>query len=156
MHWAVGWGANPIQIIFPIFLLFEASFGVACLLVHCLGNGSAVVSIGSALVLPQLFFLGLLIPIGNFSSWLQWVEYACFVKYGVNIAASAEFSSDLCVSKTICQQWAHSLVAADISTDSVWVYTMVLVLGFVVGARLLGQVALGARMRHAASTGQVK
>ena len=36
--------------------------------------------------LPQLLFSGLLIDVELIPSWLQWMEYLCYLKYCINIA----------------------------------------------------------------------
>ena len=60
-------------------------------------------------MLPQLLFIGLLIPIAGLADWLQWVENVCFVKYAVDLLAIYEFNNTNCHSPYICHSWSAML-----------------------------------------------
>ena len=117
------------------------------LLVGCIvPNAEVAQQSAPALFVPQLLFAGFFIKTAQIPEWLNWVQYLCGLKYGMNLFILNEFGS------ASRQDWPPELQAQaeyivlnnDIDPDAWWVYALVLIV-LICMFRLLAIAALAWR-----------
>jgi len=90
-YWAIGLKGNFAYIVLINWLLSIASTSLA-LLVGCgVASVEKAMQFAPLVLLPQMLFSGLFIPVNSIPVSLRWLQYACPLKYAINIAASVEF-----------------------------------------------------------------
>lgn len=99
-------------------------------------------------IAPQILFGGFFTSNDGMESWIGWAQWACTLKYAVNLLLSVEFDDD--VVPAARRPFAHALLRrADIETSDGWIgmYLGVL-LGIVFGLRTVAVVMLYVRSRN--------
>jgi len=90
-YWLMGLHGNWLLLVVFSWLLGITSSGLSLII------GSAVTSVEKAIqliplvMLPQMLFSGLFIPVDSIPSSLKWVQYLCPLKYAINLLAMTEF-----------------------------------------------------------------
>jgi len=120
--------------------LVMASWGLSiagastALLIGCnIGNAKTVQEVSTLMFVPQILFSGIFISINLIPSWLRWLQYACALKYAINLGVLAEFE-DLPGGEAI-------LASQDIHKEDAPFYAAVLI-GIFCVFRLLAMIGL--------------
>eukprot|EP00397_Hematodinium_sp_SG-2012_P055548 GEMP01067899.1.p1 GENE.GEMP01067899.1~~GEMP01067899.1.p1 ORF type:complete len:214 (+),score=19.16 GEMP01067899.1:229-870(+) len=102
------------------------------------------------ILVPQILFAGFFIRIAQMPIFIQWAQYLCFLKYGLNLIMIFEFEDPIrydCEAGT-CEAGAPLLSMNEIERDHWWLYTCVLIFMFI-GFRILSLIALSFKGREA-------
>ena len=90
--WALGGlRGNPLLLSAAVSLMALATSS-SVLVISCLSKTSkAAMQAAPAVLVPQMLFSGFFIRIDRVPKFLRWAQYACSLKYGINLAALIEF-----------------------------------------------------------------
>merc|ERR1712216_901246 len=123
-----------------IFYLVLITWGLTltasstALFVGCsVANAQSAQELAPLVLVPQILFTGIFIPIGLVPVWLRWLQYLAALKYAINLACIVEFSS--------LPGGDQLLATQDIDKDKVWLYAVILVC-ILAGFRLLAMINL--------------
>mmetsp|Transcript_15002 Transcript_15002/g.38536 ORF Transcript_15002/g.38536 Transcript_15002/m.38536 type:complete len:649 (-) Transcript_15002:139-2085(-) len=87
----------------PIYYFIFAGFGLSmvaqslALLLGCVVSAVKVaVELSPLVFVPQIVFSGLFIQVSQIPVWLRWAQYACCLKFAINLFMVIEFSGPAC------------------------------------------------------------
>jgi len=90
-YWIMGLHGNFILLVLAAWLLAISSSGLA-LLVGCgVASVEKAMQLAPLVLIPQLLFSGLFVPVGSIPASLRWVQYVVPLKYAVNLFGAIEF-----------------------------------------------------------------
>jgi len=90
-YWIMGLHGNFILLVLVAWLLALSSSGLA-LLVGCgVASVEKAMQLAPLVLIPQLLFSGLFVPVGSIPASLRWVQYVVPLKYAVNLFGTIEF-----------------------------------------------------------------
>eukprot|EP00041_Stephanoeca_diplocostata_P023398 m.574731 g.574731 ORF g.574731 m.574731 type:complete len:761 (+) comp22282_c0_seq4:105-2387(+) len=97
----VPWKIMDLQgdIIFLIFAAFALSLvanSMALVMGCALSSVKVALELSPLIFVPQILFSGVFITIDQIPTWLRWAQYACSLKFAVNIMAVVEFNDNAC------------------------------------------------------------
>lgn len=113
------------------FLLGVVSSSLAVVLGCIVPDLRTVGELGPLLFVPQLLFAGLFVRISQIPGYLQWVQYTCGLKYGINLIIMTELSdcgatsATPTVANTAC---ANFLSIQDIKRDEWHIYVGIMLI----------------------------
>lgn len=148
-YWLIGFSGNFALFVLTLWLVQLTSASYAYSIGALVSDAKQGQEFAPLLLVPQLLFAGVFIPIAALPSWLQWVQYLCVLKYAVNLAAIIEFgdcsrfSGDL-INQARCLQL---LETNDVDEGMLWLYILVPALLFVL-FRTLSLLVLVVRARY--------
>lgn len=145
VYWAIGFQAEFMLLVTSMFLLMETGVSTAYLIGSFAASPEQAMELAPLAIMPQFFFLGLFISTSQLPTWLQWPQWLCAMKYGINIVMVAEFDPSQCEPQN-CNAWAEIKQVNGVSDDAIWWYYLVLVLLFVV-FRLIGVFVIYAKSK---------
>uniref|UniRef100_A0A7S3LMG6 ABC transporter domain-containing protein n=1 Tax=Aplanochytrium stocchinoi TaxID=215587 RepID=A0A7S3LMG6_9STRA len=90
-YWLIGYNGNFFLFVLVIFGIQVCSASYAYVLGAAVADAKQGQEFAPLVLVPQLLFTGLFVPIAVIPEWLQWVQYVCVLKYGVNLGALVEF-----------------------------------------------------------------
>jgi len=92
--WVMGFTTGFVgflESIFAVWLMAIAA-GSMALWVGCIvSTPSSAVQLAPAISVPQILFSGLFVQTKDLPIYLQWVQYICALKYGINLLSIIEF-----------------------------------------------------------------
>lgn len=90
-YWLMGLQGNFLLLVIVSWLLAITSSALA-LIVGCgVASVEKAIQFGPLVLLPQMLFSGLFVPINSIPASLRWVQYVCPLKYAINILGMVEF-----------------------------------------------------------------
>jgi len=90
-YWAAGLKGDFLLLVMVSWLLAITSSGLS-LLVGCgVASVEKGMQFGPLVLLPQMLFSGLFVPINAIPTSLRWVQYICPLKYAINLMGIVEF-----------------------------------------------------------------
>jgi len=91
VYWLMGFEGNFFAYILVVFVLSAASASYAVVLGSVVSDPKQGQELAPLILVPQLLFTGLFVPISTIPKWLRWIQYICVLKYGVNLGTLVEF-----------------------------------------------------------------
>jgi len=88
----IGFHGNFFVLIIIAWSLGLSISSLAMLLGCAVNNPESAISLSPLVLVPQIAMSGLFLPMSMIPSYLQWVPLLCPMRYGVSLAALAEFS----------------------------------------------------------------
>ena len=118
IYFLEGFVGNFGLIFLGMFLIGTATAGTALMFGSALKEVEKVAELGFLLFVPQIMFAGFFVSIDQIPAVLQWAQYLCTLKYGMNILYIGEFSDLL----------GHENVfdTSGVNEDLLWMYIVVL------------------------------
>jgi ABC-type multidrug transport system permease subunit len=95
LYWTVGFDGNFIDWVALVFATAVATSSVGWLISSLTSSPLTALRLIPIVLLPQLLFSGLLTDVDLIPSWLNWMEYLCYLKYCINIAFLVEMQQYL-------------------------------------------------------------
>eukprot|EP00928_Gymnodinium_smaydae_P029715 TRINITY_DN22300_c0_g1_i1.p1 TRINITY_DN22300_c0_g1~~TRINITY_DN22300_c0_g1_i1.p1 ORF type:complete len:682 (+),score=91.49 TRINITY_DN22300_c0_g1_i1:46-2046(+) len=90
-YWVMGLQGNFAVLVIYGWLLGIASSSLA-LIVSCgVASAEKAIQFAPLVLLPQMLFSGLFVPVGKIPSSLRWVRYLCPLKYSIDLLEITEF-----------------------------------------------------------------
>jgi hypothetical protein len=90
-YWLMGLQGNFCLLVVYAWLLGIASSSLA-LIVGCgVASAEKAIQFGPLVLLPQMLFSGLFVPVGKVPASLRWVRYLCPLKYSIDLLEITEF-----------------------------------------------------------------
>jgi ABC-type multidrug transport system ATPase subunit/ABC-type multidrug transport system permease subunit len=90
-YWLMGLQGNFLLLVIVSWLLAITSSALA-LIVGCgVASVEKAIQFGPLVLLPQMLFSGLFVPINSIPTSLRWVQYVCPLKYAINVLGIVEF-----------------------------------------------------------------
>jgi ABC-type multidrug transport system permease subunit len=90
-YWLMGLKGNFLWLVVVSWLLAITSSALA-LIVGCgVASVEKAIQFGPLVLLPQMLFSGLFVPINSIPTSLRWVQYICPLKYAINVLGVVEF-----------------------------------------------------------------
>eukprot|EP00397_Hematodinium_sp_SG-2012_P033308 GEMP01035570.1.p1 GENE.GEMP01035570.1~~GEMP01035570.1.p1 ORF type:complete len:484 (+),score=76.87 GEMP01035570.1:226-1677(+) len=102
------------------------------------------------ILVPQILFAGFFIRIAQMPIFIQWAQYLCFLKYGLNLIMIFEFEDPIrydCQTGR-CEAGGQLLSRNEIERDHWWLYACILIVMFI-AFRILSLIALSFKGREA-------
>ncbi|EEQ97614.1 ATP-binding cassette transporter, putative [Perkinsus marinus ATCC 50983] len=93
-YWLMNLQGNFILWVLTLWLVNLCASSLAQVLGASCNSAAQAIQVLPLLTVPQILFGGIFTPIENIPVWLRWLQYVCFLKYGVNIAYLIEFGDD--------------------------------------------------------------
>ena len=146
-YWWIGFFGNFFELLFYVWLVMLAASAFSFVLGAAVTDAKQAQQFAPLVLVPQLLFSGLFIPISLIPPVLRWAQYLCALVYGVKLALVNEFNDNPACGPP-CRQAV--LVNNAAYEDDVWLYILVLV-AIAVGFRLLSLVLLVLRARYFAN-----
>lgn len=143
VYFMCSFSGNGWYMILSAWGLAVVSSSMAVFLGCFLTNVKDVAELGPLLFVPQLLFSGYFIKISQIPSYLQWIQYICGLKYGLNLELMLEFgpTGDACqgpYSQAYCQSL---LKDNNVEVDQWWVNIVIMIAIFLC-FRLFGGILL--------------
>lgn len=91
-YWIMGLHGNIFLLIAVTWGLGIASSSLALVIGCGVASGEKAIQLAPLALIPQMLFSGLFLPVSKIPESLQWVKYACPLKYAINLATVVEFS----------------------------------------------------------------
>ena len=85
-YWTIGFVGSFINWLLVLFLTAVTTSSVGWFIACSTENPLTAVQLIPLVVLPQILFSGLLTDFSLVPTWIDWMEYLCFLKYCINIA----------------------------------------------------------------------
>merc|ERR1719324_2096648 len=82
---------NFFTLVLAAWLLAIASSSLALIVSCAVTQPQSAIQFGPLVLIPQMLFAGLFLPVGSIPSSLQWMQYLCPLKYAINLFAIFEF-----------------------------------------------------------------
>jgi hypothetical protein len=90
-YWLMGLQGNFLLLVIVSWLLAITSSALA-LIVGCgVASVEKAIQFGPLVLLPQMLFSGLFVPINSIPASLRWLQYVCPLKYAINVLGVVEF-----------------------------------------------------------------
>lgn len=93
-YWIVGFTGNIAKWIGVVFCSALATSSIGWLISSITASPLTALRLIPIVLLPQLLFSGLLTDVELIPSWLNWMEYLCYLKYCINLAFLIELQID--------------------------------------------------------------
>merc|ERR1712187_1014073 len=91
-YWIMGLHGNIFTMILLSWLLGLASSSLS-LIVGCgVGSVQKAIQLAPLVLIPQMLFSGLFIPVEKIPQSLRWVKFLCPLKYAINLLELEEFA----------------------------------------------------------------
>mmetsp|Transcript_9197 Transcript_9197/g.19946 ORF Transcript_9197/g.19946 Transcript_9197/m.19946 type:complete len:355 (+) Transcript_9197:3783-4847(+) len=119
-YWLIGFNGNFILFVLELWMLSLASVSYAYVLGAAAHDAKQAQQMAPLVLVPQLLFTGFFISISQIPKWLQWVQYLCSLKYGLNLAIITEFSG--CDTEDCLAIFSLN----DVHDDLQWMYIVIL------------------------------
>jgi len=87
----MGLHGNYVLFVFYIWLMTQATVGMVIAICASVTDVQTVNQLFPLIILPQIFFAGFYIRIEQIPVALQWIQYICPLKYGLNLVLINEF-----------------------------------------------------------------
>jgi ABC-type multidrug transport system ATPase subunit len=146
-YWWIGFFGNFFVLLFYVWLVMLAASAFSFVLGAAVTDAKQAQQFAPLVLVPQLLFSGLFLPISLIPPVLRWAQYLCALVYGVKLALVNEFNDNPACGPP-CRQAV--LVNNAANEDDVWLYILVLV-AIAVGFRLLSLALLVLRARFFAN-----
>jgi len=135
-YWIMDLQGSVILHILAAFALSSVAASTALVLGCATKDVKVALELSPLIFVPQILFAGFFIKMEQIPDLLRWAQYLCSLKFAMNLALIVEFGGDAgCPDGNNTQQCQTSkdlLEENDIDEDDWWVYTLVLVLLFIV------------------------
>ena len=145
-YWLMAFNGSWLIFVLVYWIAGLAAASTA-LLVGCLvPNAEVAQQAAPALFVPQLLFAGFFISTAQIPVWLNWVQYLCGLKYGMNLFILNEFGEGTTEGWDPAARAAANAIVDnnDIDPDRWWVYLLILLV-LICAFRLLAILALAKR-----------
>jgi len=90
-YWIMGLQGNFVQLVTYAWLLGIASSSLALIVGCAVASAEKAIQFGPLVLLPQMLFSGLFVPVGKVPESLRWVRYLCPLKYSIDLLEITEF-----------------------------------------------------------------
>jgi hypothetical protein len=90
-YWVMGFHGNFLMLVIYSWLLGITSSGLSMIVGGGVASVEKAIQLAPLVLLPQMLFSGLFIPVDQIPDSLKWVQYMCPLKYAINLMAGAEF-----------------------------------------------------------------
>ena len=142
----VGMNGNFAFIVFSISQLAVVSASIGIFVGSSTANAETAINIVPAIFIPQILFSGFFISSDKIPVYLQWAQWCCPLKYGINLVTISEFTPSAVPDNR--QTEADDLIyRSDISRDSWWFYVAIMC-GMFVFFRVASGCMLAFKARH--------
>merc|ERR1712048_1206802 len=89
--------------------------------------------ISNFFIIPQLLYIGMLVPVEKIPSWLRWAEVTCFLKHATNIISILDFGDEIGAQVLFEKQYVYkdrfyTSLATIFAIGSVTLYASVFIL----------------------------
>jgi hypothetical protein len=139
-YWIVGFQGSYAAWIGIVFCTSVATSSVGWLIACTSKSPLVALQLIPVVFLPQLLFSGLLTDVQLIPSWLNWLEYACYLKYSLNLAFLIECGDYLDMTP-VPSEIARLADQNSISQGKTRLYAGIVVM-IIVGCRLIAGFAL--------------
>jgi len=92
-HWIMELKGNFFGLVLAHWGLSGAGASTALFVGCSLKDVRAVQEVSILTIAPQIIFCGIFISINLIPSWLRWLQYACSLKYAINLGVLVEFAN---------------------------------------------------------------
>lgn len=127
----MGLQGNPILLVLISWALAVTAASTALLIGCNVAQAQRAQEFAPLIFVPQIIFSGIFITISLIPKWMRWLQYACALKYAINLGTIVELGS----------QNEYFLNVMDIYSDQWHVYLGIL-LAILVGFRILAMIGL--------------
>ncbi|KAF4671642.1 hypothetical protein FOL47_001379 [Perkinsus chesapeaki] len=93
-YWLMNLQGNFMLWVLTLWLINLCAASLAQVLGAACNSAAQAIQVLPLLTVPQILFGGIFTPVDNIPVWLRWLQYVCFLKYGVNITYLIEFGDD--------------------------------------------------------------
>ncbi|KAF4755628.1 hypothetical protein FOZ62_028705 [Perkinsus olseni] len=93
-YWLMDLQGSFMLWVLTLWLINLCASSLAQVLGSACNSAAQAIQVLPLLTVPQILFGGIFTPIENIPVWLRWLQYVCFLKYGVNITYLIEFGDD--------------------------------------------------------------
>uniref|UniRef100_A0A7S4LQW6 ABC transporter domain-containing protein n=1 Tax=Oxyrrhis marina TaxID=2969 RepID=A0A7S4LQW6_OXYMA len=134
-YWSCGFNGSFIGLVLGTWAISSVAASTALLVGSSVADIKKGLELVPAIFVPQILFAGFFIKIELIPEFLRWLQYACFLKWGVNIVLTEEFKDiDKCLpTMGACQDGPTFLESSlDTSEDTYWLNWGILIGLFVV------------------------
>jgi hypothetical protein len=132
-YWIMGFQGNFFYLVVISWAMTLTASSTALFISCSVANAQSAQELAPLILVPQLLFIGIFIPISLVPTWLRWLQYIAALKYAINLSCIVEFESipggDLVLQKQ------------DIDKDKAWLYVLILACIFA-GFRILAMINL--------------
>eukprot|EP00929_Paragymnodinium_shiwhaense_P003160 TRINITY_DN103595_c0_g1_i1.p1 TRINITY_DN103595_c0_g1~~TRINITY_DN103595_c0_g1_i1.p1 ORF type:complete len:703 (+),score=153.58 TRINITY_DN103595_c0_g1_i1:77-2110(+) len=90
-YWIMDLQGNFVMLVLYAWLLGIASSSLALIIGCGVASAEKAIQFGPLVLLPQMLFSGLFVPVGKVPQSLRWVQYLCPLKYAINLLEITEF-----------------------------------------------------------------
>jgi len=136
VYWTMGFDMSFGQLFAVSYALALTSTAVAVMLGAAFTDPNNAMTLFPLIIVPQLFFSGVFIPIELIPVWVRWGQYLCSTMYASRLAYAYEFGS--CDSSVLAQANCDVILDGNnVVLDDVWWYWIALMMIFVL-FRLIG------------------
>jgi len=131
-YWLMELRGEFFFISFTMWLLGVASNSTAMLVGSLVEDPKTAAEAAPLLFVPQILFSGFFIRVDQIPVYLRWAQYACSLKYAMNLVLLIEFT-DCGDAEMQCD----NLLALNDIEDHLWWLYVVILLGIFLGLRLI-------------------
>jgi len=130
-----------LESIFAVWLMGISAASMALWVGCIVSEPSSAIQLSPAISVPQILFSGLFVQTKDLPIYLQWIQYICALKYGLNLLCITEFGGGSRVGGDAL------LEQQNISEESWYVYIVIL-LAIFLGFRILALISLQRKGRY--------
>lgn len=119
--WGLGALRGNLANLIAALSLMALATSSSVLVISCVSRTTkAAIQAAPAILVPQMLFSGFFIRITSIPKILQWAQYLCSLKYGLNLVTLVEFRG--------CHKPACTALLQDnqIHANDVWIYVAIL------------------------------
>lgn len=132
-YWIMGFSGNFFYLVIIGWAMTLTASSTALFVSCSVANAQSAQELAPLILVPQILFTGIFVPISLVPAWLRWVQYLASLKYAINLACIVEFGHSELGEAVLNQQ--------DIHKDKAWLYVLILASIFF-GFRILAMINL--------------
>lgn len=146
VYFSIGFQGDFILLVLASWATGVASSSLAVILSCLVHDAKQASEMAPLLFVPQILFAGFFIRTSQIPEWLRWAQYLCSLKYGVNLVALNEFSSDYCNDEGTgnCENYFDR---NNIEPKQWWVYVIILA-ALTIGCRSIAAIILSKKAKR--------
>ena len=132
MYWSMNLQGAFMDYVLIVWLVCVSSASFATLLSSTVSSEARAIQLSSVIYIPQILFSGLFLNLKSINlRWINWLQYACYIKYCLNFLFFVEFDDTM-------PNYASRYDIADDKKD----WYLILVFFMLIGARGLAFIVL--------------
>lgn len=91
-YWTMGLSGNFFELILISWILGLNAASLSLCVGCSVTNAQSAQELAPLVLVPQMLFTGIFIPISLVPKWLRWIQYMCSLKYAINLGCIVEFA----------------------------------------------------------------